>query len=629
MVAAFVQPNDPAVDRMLKKVADVLRVHGRDPALDGYADKGRSRAWDPVSATWSAVCGLGLDYALPPASFEHAGQKVRSPSQMLDGGVATCLDLTLLFAACLEQCGLNPVIVCTRGHAFAGCWLSPEEFSSAVVDDVTALRKRVKLNELVLLETTLATRRPAPTFGQACERGTQHVAEAEEDKFELAIDLRRARMQRIRPLASTEAAAQSGREEEIAPGPVEPDFQEAPDFAEPDIRPETDAAADRPQGRLDRWQRKLLDLSLRNNLLNFRASKRAIVFDAPDPGGLEDRLAQGHKLKIVPRPDVMDGADPRSAAVHDARHLEGARRAHALEAFVRDEILVALGREDLEVRLVDLFRTARANLQEGGANTLFLALGFLAWKRDDKDDRRYRAPLILIPVTLERKSVRSGFRLALHEDEPRFNPTLLEMLRQDFKLSIPGVEGDLPKDDAGLDVAGIWRTVAQAVKDIKGWEVVEDVVLSTFSFAKYLMWKDLVERTDKLRQNPVVRHLMDTPRDPYPGTTPFPNPRELDATHEPAATFCPLPADSSQLAAVMAAARGKDFVSDRSPPRPRLRRARPLHRCRHLQFGTAAPDRGSAGRGAARRPLDRALLFRRPHRAGVRQEPGKRPGRRA
>ena len=34
--------------------------------------------------------------------------------------------------------------------------------------------------------------------------------------------------------------------------------------------------------------------------------------------------------------------------------------------------------------------------------------------------------------------------------------------------------------------------------------------MSTFSFAKYLMWVDLVERTDQLRQNPVVKHLIDT-----------------------------------------------------------------------------------------------------------------------
>lgn len=134
------------------------------------------------------------------------------------------------------------------------------------------------------------------------------------------------------------------------------------------------------------------------------------------------------------------------------------------------------------------------------------------------------------------------------------------MLRQDFRLSIPVAEGELPKDESGLDVGGIWRAVARAIKDIKGWEVSEDVVLSTFSFAKYLMWKDLVDRTEQLKQSPVVRHLIDTPRDPYPSTVAFPDPRQLDRTHGPEQTFCPLPADSSQLAAVVSATRGKDYV---------------------------------------------------------------------
>jgi len=61
----------------------------------------------------------------------------------------------------------------------------------------------------------------------------------------------------------------------------------------------------------------------------------------------------------------------------------------------------------------------------------------------------YRAPLILVPVQLERKSVRSGFRLALHEDEARFNPTLMQMLKQDFDLSMPEFDGELPQDASG------------------------------------------------------------------------------------------------------------------------------------------------------------------------------------
>lgn len=557
LAAAFVQPNEPAVERLLKQAAEILRKNDRNPALDGY-NGGPKRAWELASGIWSAVAAMGLDYALPPASFEHAGQKVRGPAQIAESGLATCLDLALLFCSALEQAGLNPLVVFTRGHAFTGVWLRAEEFSTTVVDDVTALRKRVRLKELVLFETTVVTQRPAPSFSEAARLGEQQISEEKEEAFELAVDIRRARLQRIKPLAS--------HEEPVAVTPVEPPLvvelpvEDAPDLPDEDITVEADPATLDPKDRLARWQRKLLDLSLRNNLLNFRAGKKSLRLDAPDPAALEDLLAGGQAVKLLPRPDLMDGSDPRSQAIYEAREREDLRRAHALDALKRREVFVGLPQDELDARLVELYRSARNTMQEGAANTLFLALGFLSWTRYDKAGQRYRAPLILVPVTLTRKSVRSGFTLTLHDDEPRFNPTLIEMLRQDFRLNLGVAEGELPKDEAGLDIATIWRTVSQAIKNIKGWEVTEEVALAMFSFAKYLMWKDLTERTDQLRENPVVRHLIDTPREQFPSGEAFPNPRRLDYELAPQQTFCPLPADSSQLSAVIAAARGKDFV---------------------------------------------------------------------
>ncbi len=557
MVAAFVQPNEPAVERLLKQAAEVLRNHGKNAALDGYRG-GAKHAWELASSIWSAVAGMGLDYALPPASFEHSGQKIRGPAQVAESGLATCLDIALLFCAALEQAGLNPLLVFTKGHAFAGVWLKAEEFSSTVVDDVTALRKRVKLQELVLFETTVVTHRPVPSFSHAAHLGVSQIGEDKDEGFELAVDIRRARLQRIKPLASAHAPVVS--EAADSTPTLEPGFDEAPDLPDEDAFAEPDPATLNPKDRLARWQRKLLDLSLRNNLLNFRSGKKALKLEAPDAGKLEDLLSDGQSLKLLPRPDLMDGADPRDQAIYEGREREDVRREHALDALKRREIFVAVAKDELDLRLVEVYRAARATLQEGGANTLFLALGFLSWTRDDKPGQRYRAPLILVPVTLSRKSARSGFTLTLHDDEPRFNPTLIEMLRQDFKLNLGVADGELPHDDAGLDVANIWNAVSYAIKDIKGWEVTEDAVLAMFSFAKHLMWKDLTERTDQLRQNAVVRHLIDTPRESYPSGVAFPNPRNLDREFAPEQTFCPLPADSSQLSAVMAAVGGKDFV---------------------------------------------------------------------
>ena len=560
LLGAFCMPNDAAIDKLLKDAAQVLRRAGKADIVDGYKSGSRRRVWEIASAIWAAISGLGLDYALPPASFETNGQKIRLPSMIVDSGRATCLDITLLFAAALEQAGLNPIVVFTRGHAFPGVWLQPEEFSSLAVDDASALRKRIELQELIVFESTLVTEKSAAvSLSAAIERGKRQISEEAEDSFQVAVDIRRARMQRIRPLPAPGEVPEGAVGETVST--VSFGLEEAPalrDFDGPEetIEPEVES----PKSRLDRWQRKLLDLSLRNRLLNFKPTKKSIALFCPDPAKLEDVLADGKKIRIVPAPDMIDEAGGRSGEIHQARTGEQLDEAYAEAALERGEVIARFGTKELESRLIELYRTARNDLQEGGANTLFLGIGFLKWKKSENDTRSYRAPLIMVPVTLHRRSARSPVRMSIHEDEPRFNTTLLEMLRQDFKLDIRGFDEELPKDDSGVDVPGIWRKVREEIRDAEGFELVEDVVLGHFSFAKYLMWKDLVDRTEHLLASDVVRHLMESPRDPFPSEVVYPDKTRLDEDVKPSDLFTPLPADSSQLAAVLASARGKDFV---------------------------------------------------------------------
>ena len=101
--------------------------------------------------------------------------------------------------------------------------------------------------------------------------------------------------------------------------------------------------------------------------------------------------------------------------------------------------------------------------------------------------------------------------------------------------------------------------------EVPGFEVVEDVVLSTFSFAKYLMWKDLAERTETLKVSPFVRHMVDTPRNTYAGGASFMEPCEIDDKVEPGSVLAPLNADSSQIVAIHASGNGGDFVLEGPP----------------------------------------------------------------
>ena len=101
---------------------------------------------------------------------------------------------------------------------------------------------------------------------------------------------------------------------------------------------------------------------------------------------------------------------------------------------------------------------------------------------------------------LERNSVKAPINLKHHEDSPVFNLTLIELMRRDFDLDLSRYSDDLPKDESGIDVSKIFETVRGVVRNTPGFEVTEEIVLSTFSFSKYLMWKDLSDRTESLKK---------------------------------------------------------------------------------------------------------------------------------
>ena len=572
ILAAFVEPNDPAVGKLLHLTSDHLRMAGKPDGLEGYQATNKSRIWEQVEALWRAIGSLDIRYINPPPSFERIGQRIRPPHQILAEKLATCLDLAVLFAACIEAIGLRPVIVVIRDHAFAGFWLTQHDFGSSVADDAPGLRTRLALHDLLLFETTLVCGRGKSGFKRACEAGEAHVRPDKDDAFEAVIDVHRARQRRIRPLSSRGGgyalqADVSGDDSNVVVLP----FEEPPPLRE-DPQTDEEVAPTTPNGRLERWQKRLLDLSGRNRLLNLQTGgKQALAIDCPDPAQLENILAamrgrtKAQPLRFRPWPDLMTGSDPRSAKIHRGRLQEDADRAFAMEALGRRELVV--GRDDttLQATLTEIFRAARAAQQEGGTNTLFLTVGSLLWRQKGKE-KPYRAPIMLVPVVLERPSIRSGFSLRVHDDDTRINATLLEMLKQEFDIRFATVEGDRPPtDDFGIDVQLILDTFRTKLRDIPGWEVTDEVTLTNLSFTKYLMWKDLVDRAEVLRENDLACRLMDgataggVDRHP-PSADDADRSQGADLDELAADLVCPLEADSSQLRAVAAARAGKSFV---------------------------------------------------------------------
>lgn len=607
ILAAFVQPGQTAVEQVIDRVRFLREPDPDASQALGYDSENSPHVRRVAEGIYLALQERGVGCAPAPAGFAFEGQRISPPERILEQRLGTCLDLALLHAACLERCGLHPLILVLDGHAFTAVWTTETCFSEPAMDDAASVRKRIHLDEILAFDSAAITTKPATAFDDACRTALRNLEDS--NRFLCAVDIRAARKLRVRPLPlasdrtaplpatdgtvrnltelqASEATLTSAkdnpspRDETRLPTPPDvPVAPEAPNTVAPDTVALQEESAEGPTSRLETWKRKLLDLSLRNRLLNFRETKKTVPLLGKELGALEDALSSGRSFSILARPELLDTdpTPPTSAGqAPTAQGVGGSPEPHAppaepdpLGTFLLAErkdsrLRTSLSEAQTDAHLLNVYRMARNDLDETGANTLFLAVGFLSWFETESSPKERLAPILLLPLKLVRKSVQEGFRVRLADDDPRINITLLEKLATDYNLDTTGLDA-LPGDDTGLDVENILQGFRRVIRDMKRWDVKEQVAIGLFSFSTFLMWKDLQEHTDKLLESRVVQHLVENPGEPFEGDDALPEPRSLDDERAAIDTLCPLDADSSQLAAIFAAHDGRTFVLQGPP----------------------------------------------------------------
>jgi hypothetical protein len=60
LLAAFIRPNDPAVDVILHEAAGKLAAAGRENAIDGYRSARKARVWEIAEAIWATLASRSL-----------------------------------------------------------------------------------------------------------------------------------------------------------------------------------------------------------------------------------------------------------------------------------------------------------------------------------------------------------------------------------------------------------------------------------------------------------------------------------------------------------------------------------------------------------------------------------------
>ena len=302
--------------------------------------------------------------------------------------------------------------------------------------------------------------------------------------------------------------------------------------------------------QVQNWQKSLLDLSLRNPLIN-RTSRHAVELCVPPAliGEFEDLVNDKEYITLAA------GRHRPAESSDDSLQQEQVRA----ESLLKERTVeVELAPTERVQRLQALATSARTAVEETGANNLYLAIGALAW---ESDGSRLHSPLILIPVNLERTG--DDFRLILDETGASTpNYSFLDRFARDTGIEL--TELRTPRlDEHGIDL----RATLDGVRDRlrrAGWDdvVTATVHLGLFRFSTYRMWKDLEDHWPTISANPLVAHLM------AGGCHNFVDPagpadRGLDI--DEATQNLPLAADSTQARVVADAVAGRSLVVEGPP----------------------------------------------------------------
>lgn len=547
LITAFITPNHPEISKLVTRASTFLQQWTGDPSLDAYQRQNPNRVRMQAAAIYAALQEQNIVYSVPPASFEVIGQRVRLCDTVMQQKMGTCLDLTLLYASAMEAIGLHPLLVLLPGHIFAGVWLEEQTFSEAVLDDVSQLTKRLAdgIGEIAVIESTCMTAGKSITFDEACAAAVKEL----QTPVDYIIDVSRARLSGIRPLPQRIQKEDGWHVE--TPLRQESQITNAPQKMDDAVQVQLDPAT-APKGKIALWERKLLDLGLRNPLINLRLTQRVVPILADSLAKLEDALADGEEYVIGSRPAEWG---VQEAYRHDPEQYSnlGPYKALIHSEFENHRLRSPMGEGELTKAVTNLYRTARTSLEENGANTLYLSLGLLRWYETKTSERARYAPIILLPVDIIRKSARVGYVIRLRDEEPQMNITLLEMLKQDFSMSIGGLD-PLPQDDHGIDLRKIYATMRRAVMEQSRWDVIETAFLGIFSFFQFVMWNDLHSRAEELKRNKIVSSLVE-------GRLQWnPEPLLPDQKVDEKGVLLPIPADASQLYATEHAASGESFV---------------------------------------------------------------------
>lgn len=322
--------------------------------------------------------------------------------------------------------------------------------------------------------------------------------------------------------------------------------------------------------KLEKARAELLDLGARNRLLNIPRSKNTRFLEVIDERSeLVYNLLFNEKKTFTFLHGKSGKEDDQETEESLSEEKSFIYQFDESDAEIKSQHLdtklqTRLTPKGLQTRLLDLYHDSKTLEEEQGANILFLALGTLKWiDPANKENVRY-APLILVPVSLERGSAGERFRLKARSEDIIPNLSLEAFLERVHQITLPLMQSD----DDEINVSGYFEAVQQSIALKTDWEVkTNDIILGLFSFSKFLMYRDLDPANwpddEAITSKHLIRALMEEGFDESDGLLPEDSP--IDPIITPKDMLHIMDSDSSQTLAIHEVRKGRNLVIQGPP----------------------------------------------------------------
>jgi superfamily I DNA and/or RNA helicase len=278
------------------------------------------------------------------------------------------------------------------------------------------------------------------------------------------------------------------------------------------------------------WKKKLIDLSKRNNLVNYRFTK-------------------SKSLQVI-QPEFKQ-------IIEDLHHERNVNILKKENGKPKERLWLCSEEEDIvDKKLTNLYLKTKENFQELGISTCFVSLGILKYRESQNSELYSQAPIFLYPINLNRLSSTSKdkhrFELVSGSEDLQVNPALIEKLSHDFDINLPEFKEQSIED--------YLSSIKKVISGMKDWKVTKEIYIDIFSYQKYIMFRDLTEHNKLLHESNLVKafvgdrnalqdEIAEMQRDE------FDDAKDIDV----------LPADSSQKLAIELAKAGVTFVLQGPP----------------------------------------------------------------